>query len=475
MDPQSNPINNTQGDDVPAGDASLPSGGSTFQPQDNPAGGTAMPMGNTGAMGATPPPTPGWQNEAAADAAEIYGAPANAAAPMPPNPLLGDTQPAATPPANAMNQDFSQASQMSAPTAPPAPSADPNAIPSSGNSAMPPNPLLGDTTTPAAASTEPMMPVAPTAAPMAEPAMQAPEPSMAPAAPEAPVAPTQAELANDMGGTPPPDVPGAMPESNQPPMPAEVPMPQADGGVNQASMMTPQQNQLPGSAQLGQAAAGMDQANPAMNNMGTYGPPPKKSKKALFIIIGAVIGVIIISIVVALLLSSRKQPAPTISTTQEQTQQNTVATPSSGPATPPAGYKTIEKQCYTFALITPNTVPTDQACTFKKSTFGGKGISTITVDTSTNSYKTIDEFLEVFKQDKTVDSSEDIKLDNLDAKQLIYKYSDGKTYTYIAALIVGKNYQQDGKPVTAVGITISDQDAFDQGVIQNVIDTWRWK
>ena len=60
MDPQNNPLNNTQGDDVPAGDTTLPSGGSTFQPQDNPAG-----------AGATPPPTPGWQNDAAADAAGV--------------------------------------------------------------------------------------------------------------------------------------------------------------------------------------------------------------------------------------------------------------------------------------------------------------------------------------------------------------------------------------------------------------------
>jgi hypothetical protein len=225
----------------------------------------------------------------------------------------------------------------------------------------------------------------------------------------------------------------------------------------------------------------MDQTamqNPATGgNMGSYGPPPKKSKKALFIIIGAVLGVLIISVVIAVLISSRRQPAQTIdnSQTNNAEQQEQVPTPSSGPATPPAGYATIEKQCYTFALITPNTVPDDESCTFKKSTFGQKALSTIAVDTSTNAYKTIDEFLEVFRQDKTIESEEDIKLDNIDAKQIVYKFSDGKTYSYVAALLNSKSYQQDGKAVTAIAITTSYQDTFAQDVTKNVIDTWRFK
>lgn len=482
MDPQNNPINNTQGDDVPAGDTSLPSGGSTFQPQDNPAGGAAMPMGDTGSMGA-PPPTPGWQNEAAADAAGVYGAPQpdQAASTMPPNPLLNDT--GATDNAAstaAMNQDFNQASQMASPTAMPSPEPiQPTQPMADSSSTMPPNPLMAENQPvspapqePAMPTNEPSVPLQPTAMSQPEAPTSMPEPAMAPTAEPMP--------ANDMGGSPPPDVPGAAPEMPQPAQ-NEVPMPQPEPTGAPEPILAPQPGSLPGSAQLGAAAAGMDQSsmqNPAMGgSMGTYGPPPKKSKKALFIIIGAVIGVIIISVVVALLISMRRQPAANINTatTTETAKTEEVPTPSSGPATPPAGYATIEKQCYTFALITPNTVPKDQACSFKQSTFGQKALSTISVDTSTNAYKTIDEFLDVFKQDKTIVKEDDVKLDNLDAKQIIYKYSDGKTYSYVASLIVGKNYQQDGKAVTGVGITTSYQEAFDQGVTQNVIDTWRWK
>ena len=458
MDPQNNPLNNAHGDDVPAGDITLPAGGSTFQPQDNPAG-------------ATPPPTPGWQNEDAADAAGVYGAAQTeqGAAAMPPNPLLADSQPAPAPnPTEAMSQDFQHASQMTAPTVAPGASDQPAAMPEStmpnsplANAApasppeMPPNPLMADSQP--AATAEPATPV----------------PAAMPEAPQAAV--NEINPASDMGGSPPPDAPGVNPQPAQ----AEVPMPPQEPAGAPAPILAPQPGNLPGSQQLGAAAAGMDQGQAGASaqmpgSMGTYGPPPKKSKKALFIILGAVIGIIVISAIIAVLLSTRKQPAQNINTTTETTQQ-TVATPTSGPATPPAGYKTIEKQCYTFALITPNTVPTDQACSFKKSTFGQKAVSTIAVDTSTTAYKTIDEFLDVFKQDKTVESEENIKLDNLDAKQIIYKYSDGKTYSYTAALITGKSYQQDGKAVTAIGINNSYQDTFDQGVTQNIIDTWRWK
>ena len=477
MDPQSNPINNTQGDDVPAGDASLPSGGSTFQPQDNPAVGSAMPMGDTGAMGATPPPTPGWQNEAAADAAGVYGAPQpdQGASTMPPNPLLNDTNAADTAAATAaMSNDFNQASHMASPAAMPSPEPmQPTQPMADASSTMPPNPLMAENQPVSPAPQEPVMPQGEPVAPM--PQAEAPaamsEQAMAPSVEPMP--------ANDLGGSPPPDVPGATLEMAQPAQ-NEVPMPQPEPTGAPAPILAPQPGTLPGADQLGAAAAGMDQSamqNPAMGaGMGTYGPPPKKSKKALFIIIGAVIGVIIISVVIAVLISSRRQPAQDINTSTQPTEQPAeVATPSSGPATPPEGYETIEKQCYTFALITPNTVPDDEACTFKRSNFGQKATSIIGVDTSTNAFKTVDEFIDVFRQDKTIESEEDIKLDNFDAKQIIYKFSDGKTYSYVAALITGKNYQQDGKAVTAIGITTSYQDTFSKDVTKNVLDTWRFK
>lgn len=482
MDPQSNPLNNTQGDDVPAGDTSLPSGGSTFQPQDNPAGGAAMPMGNTVSMGATPPQTPGWQNEAVTDAAGVYGAPQpdQGASTMPPNPLLNDTGATDTAAATAaMSQDFNQANQMASPTAPPSPEPmQPTQSMADASSTMPPNPLMTENQPisptpqePTTSTNEPAPLIQPTDTVQAETPTAVPEQTMAPTAEPMP--------ANDMGGSPPPDAPGAAPEMTQPAQ-NEVPMPQPEPTGAPEPILAPQPGSLPGSAQLGAAAAGMDQTamqNPAMGgSMGTYGPPPKKSKKALFIIIGAVIGVLIISVVVAVLISSRRQPAQDINTSTQPTEQPAeVATPSSGPATPPEGYETIEKQCYTFALITPNTVPDDEACTFKRSNFGQKATSIIGVDTSTNAFKTVDESLDVFRQDKTIESEENIKLDNFDAKQIIYKFSDGKTYSYVAALITGKNYQQDGKAVTAIGITTSYQDTFSKDVTKNVLDTWRFK
>ncbi len=483
MDPQNNPLNNTQGDDVPAGDTTLPSGGSTFQPQDNPAG-----------AGATPPPTPGWQNDAAADAAGVYGAPQpDQASTMPPNPLMAADQPAQTPnPTETMNQDFQQASQMAVPTATPSPAPEPVQPGADASSAMPPNPLMATDQPLSPAPPESTMPTSASSAPT-EPAPMAPAPE-APAMPETaampqPIAPEPVMTpsaeplpSNDMGGSPPPDVPGSMPEMPQP-IQNEVPMPEQQPAGMPAPRLAPEPTQggLPGSAQLGAAAAGMDQMamqNPAMGgNMGSYGPPPKNNKKIIFIIIGAVLGVLIISVVIGVLISTRRQPAQTVDNTQptNTVQQAQVPTPSSGPAAPPEGYVTIEKQCYTFALIQPNTVPQGDSCTFDRSTFGQKASSIISVDTTTTPYKTIDEFLEVFRQDKSIESEENIKLDNFDAKQVIYKFSDGKTYSFVAALLTGKNYQQDGKSVTGIGITTSYQDSFSKEVTKNVIDTWRFK
>jgi hypothetical protein len=394
---------------------------------------------------------------------------------MPPNPLLNDTNAADTAAATAaMSNDFNQASHMASPTAMPSPEPmQPTQPMADASSTMPPNPLMAENQPVSPASQEPVMPQGEPVAPMpqAEGPAAMPEQAMAPTAEPLP--------ANDLGGSPPPDVPGALPEMAQSAQ-NEVPMPQPEPTGAPAPILAPQPGALPGSDQLGAAAAGMDQSatqNSAMGaGMGTYGPPPKKSKKALFIIIGAVIGVIIISVVIAVLISSRRQPAQDINTSTQPTEQPAeVATPSSGPATPPEGYETIEKQCYTFALITPNTVPDDEACTFKRSNFGQKATSIIGVDTSINAFKTVDEFIDVFRQDKTIESEEDIKLDNFDAKQIIYKFSDGKTYSYVAALITGKNYQQDGKAVTAIGITTSYQDTFSKDVTKNVLDTWRFK
>ena len=429
-------------------------GGTTFQPQSDP-----QPSGAT-------PPAPNWQQTASSDAAALYQQPENPVAPgpaatpapTPENPVSGpelvvpNTESAQPP--EAMQQDFSQASQIATPSAP-----------------LAPQPLAPDPTQPAAPT--PMQTPQEPVVPMPEPGL-----SPAPALPETPPA------------TPAAPMMGAEPSS---PMPSNPLM----AGTAPEPMAAPMSG-LPGSDQLGPAAVGMDQpmSQPAnsgldpnlngvdpltanMDGMGAYGPPPKNNKKLLFIIGGAVLGLIIIGIVIFVISrSSARQPAqnlnPTTTTTPTEETQTT-PTPTSGPATPPQGYVTIEKQCYTFALYDPNTVPADQACSFKDATFGKLKTSKISVISTTESYKNLDEFVNTIKPTLTVTSEESIKLDNFDAKQLIYKASDGKTYSRVLALIVGKSYQQDGKAVTGIDITTSYQDDFDKTVTKNVLDTWRWK
>ena len=226
---------------------------------------------------------------------------------------------------------------------------------------------------------------------------------------------------------------------------------------------------LPGAANLGAAVS-------AMNTMGTPGPAPKKSKKMIFIILGIVLGLVLVGggVYYFAVIAKKSTPAPT---TTPDSAPTPTPTPSSGsgPATPPEGYATITKQCYSFAIFIPNSVPTDENCSFGPSTFGQKAISTIAVDTKTEPYQKIDEYLAISSASVTVLSTDVIKLDGLDATQVIYKATDGKTYSLAALLLVGKNYQQDGKTVTVVAITTTYQDEFDKTVTKNILDTWRWQ
>ena len=420
--PQDQSMGGGQGAADPMSNQATPMGGATFQPQTNPQ----------------VPAVPNWQNDAAADAHQLYSQPEQAADAaqgpgMPPNPLLNDNH--APAPDAAMQQDFNQAANLAAPTAAPVTPAGPAPMDNT-TSQMPQNPLLNETppSTPAPAS--PL--VAPTEAPAAGMPVQ-PTQQMAPPMPQSEPAPVP---------------PMAEPAPLLPPDMSQAPV--------QPELYPQQPSGLPGSDQLGAAAAGMDQPMPTQGgidprlaqaaDMGAYGPPPRNNKKILFIIIGAVIGIAAIAGIVLFITNSskNKQASQNLTTTTQQPQ--TTSTPNSGPATPPENYVTIDKQCYTFALYNPNTVPTDQTCSFENATFGKLKTSVISVITTTESLKTIDDYFSLVKPNVTVVSEESVKLDNTDAKQLIYKASDGKTYSEVAGLVVGKNYQQDGKAVTGISI-----------------------
>jgi len=427
MQPQDNdfPIDQIKSDTSAAGAASAASqptdaasslmGGTTFQPQASPA-----------------QPAPAWQQDAQADASMLLGAQA-ADQPLP-------VAPAAIPEAAMPLVDNSIT-----PSVPAQPSALDMPIPAAPP-ATPPEPIPAE------------LPTFPIEQPIAEPQ---------PVMPITPV--TSPPLIEDVpGGSLPPGMPmepqpamtpDSIPVSYNQPVTAPAPVPSGYA----------QPGTLPGADQLAPVAAGLD-------NLGSYGPPPKKSKKLIFIIIGVVLGLALVAggVYYFAVVAKKSSPVSTSTPTPAPMPEPT-PTPSSGAATPPEGYATITKQCYSFALYVPNTVPKDENCTFVTSTFGQKAISTIAVDTKTESYQKIDEYLATFSASVTVISTDSIKLDGLDATQVIYKAPDGKTYSITALLLVGKKYQQDGKTVTVVAVTMSYQDEFDKTVTKNVLDTWRWQ
>jgi hypothetical protein len=247
---------------------------------------------------------------------------------------------------------------------------------------------------------------------------------------------------------------------------------------------------LPGAEQLSAASSGLDQNQPAPHDplngvdplmadsstMGSYGPPPSNKKKVILIILGVVLGLVLIGVLILFLTrSSAKKPAVNLSQTQQQPTQQETTPPASGPATPPQGYVTIEKQCYSFAMYEKNTVPTDQICSFANATFGKLGVSKVSVATGTETYNSLDDLVGKVKPTLSVTNDEAIKLDGFDARKITYKASDAKTYVKVLTLVTGKNYQQDGKKVTNVDITSSYGEDFDKQVTNTMLDTWRWK
>lgn len=409
------------------------SAGMTIQPQ---AGGVASN-------------TPTWHNDATNDANQLY---AQTEPSVPNNP--GSTQPAAAMPPNPLH-DEANAAQNPADAANPA-------------QAMANDFGTNNLVAPASATS---------------PSVEQPPAGTAPVSPQEPLA-TQSE--------PVPVAPAGVSQetASQPTEPTPPNLNQAMHDPYAPAPTTAQQGvspQLPGSESLGTAVASLyqpdsPQGQPGMpSQMGNmpaanYGPPPKKGKAVIFIIIGVIIGLAAIAGGVFFFLRNRTvtntQPTPTPATTTPPT---STSTPTSGPATPPAGYVTITKQCYTFALYNPNTVPTDQSCSFADATFGKLKTSKIYVQTTTESYKTIDDYLAVFEPTVTVIEKKDVSLDGQTAKQVIYKASDGRTYSQVAVLIVSKNYQQGGKAVTGLALNTSYQESFDKEVTENVISTWRWQ
>lgn len=459
MQPQDNdfPIDQVQGGGsaaVPASDqttGSTPvSGGETFQPK--PSGGETFQPQSIAQPG---PPQPDWHNDAQADANQLYSQPDNSPVYTAPSsaPPTSENIPATPSPSDTMKADFQQASNLA--------NENPLTVSEQTDSVqlVPPSPTTEPVPTSDASNAEPQPPIEPVQEPMENISNG---PALAPKEPiqyEQPQPDEQSQLVDQSPTTQDMYAQPGLPGSDS--LGAAV----ADmGQEGQPQTAMPQASQMPGQDQMPQ---------------GSYGPPPKKkSGKLLFIILGAVLGLAIIGAGVFLFLRSRTNTTTQTPTTTDQTNNsNTTPTPapSSGPASPPPGYATITKQCYTFALFVPNTVPQDQSCTFTNATFGQKQISKIGVSTGTIPTKTLDELTASFRPTVTVVSENKIKLHNFDADQIIYKATDGKTYSAVFTLVVGKNYQQEGKPVTTLILTTSYQEEFDITVTKNVLDTWRWQ
>ena len=398
-------------------------------------------------------PQPEWQQTAASDTSALYAKPEQGvegtvpgtpqAAPQAAPDILGvPTEspipntiepPASDPGLTAMNNDFEQAS-----------------VPAPGVEAPSADPAIGQ---PA------ILPPLPAPAPLAVPPA---EPALAPQLPP---------------NEPVPFVP--------------MPGPQQDLPVQPVSY-----SGLPGASDLGPAVASMDQPiqssgmdpnlggiDPLMANMETEMPQDSSAgsnKKIIFIIAGAIMGLVIIIIAIVVIASSGPKQSdvsdiPEVVETPPAEEPAVEAPTVSPPATPPEGYVTIDKQCYTFAIYDPNTVPADTVCSFEDATFGKFKTSKITVNTITDDYKNLDEFAAIVEPSITVLSKEIIKLDGSDAKQFIYKSTDGRTYSRVISLVLGKSYQQEGKAVTGTDIVTSYQEEFDKTVTKNILDTWRWK
>ena len=303
------------------------------------------------------------------------------------------------------------------------------------------------------------LPVSP---PASDPNAVMPAASIPPTQAQPEPAPVPAGNTLDLSSQPAPEEPVANEFGITPAQPVLADVPQA--GVP-AGMP-------PGASVGGGLPTDLNGAMMDPNLMAATTPPPKRSIfKIVLLVVGILIALlIVVSLVVFITSRASRKPAIELND-NSSTQSTTSNTAQSQPATIPANFVKIDKDCYSFAAYKVNTIPADTACNF---TATEGSVYNLAVTPVTDSYDTLDAFGNAVKANLTSPTVTTIQLDNLNAQKITYT-KDGKTQVKYVVLTPNKPYKFNSKAVTGFTIDSAYSDANSQSNANTLVSTWRWK
>lgn len=297
----------------------------------------------------------------------------------------------------------------------------------------------------------------------AQPPLAEPAPETATQTPVAPAVPSSNML----------DLSNSNPVSSAPPAPQVPPSEYAQPGALQPGVDVNPNTGMPLPEETGGIPPGFG-GNLGLGDMAAPVPPSPNNKKK-FIIIGAVVLGVILILSLVLVLASRNKKSPAVELNQDQVEQTQQATESTDtqPAAIPEGFKKADRDCYSFGILLPTTLNFSNLSCKISAKFGSVSQYEITVTPVTNSVTDLQALVDQAKVG-TITSQNDIKLNNVAAKQVIQKVN-GLDQQTIVVIPNNKNYQLDGQVVNGFIINTSYNDDTAKKASETLVSTWTWK
>lgn len=227
------------------------------------------------------------------------------------------------------------------------------------------------------------------------------------------------------------------------------------------------------SAELAPAAPPTDANSDNVSFDEASAPPPKSKLKQALIIGGIALVVLVIGLSILTLTTKKK------TSSNKNNPANGSNQGPSGGSTVPQGYKTIDRLCFSFALLDNNlNIDGGDAC-FLQASYGDGGHNTFNVYPETQKYTALADFTAAKKKayNSSVASEEDIKIDGLDAHKVIENIG-GPSNAQLARIYVltpNKKYTYQSVPITGFEINASLLDDSSKEVLNQAISSWKWK
>ena len=235
----------------------------------------------------------------------------------------------------------------------------------------------------------------------------------------------------------------------------------------------------PASSEPSPTVAPMTAANPTV-----YAAAPRHHSRRLMVVVILALILVVGGTVGAVLLQkyakkSTNQAKTNSDLAKQNAENNSGGTTSS--ANLPAGYQKVSRDCFSLGLPDQDiTLATDNSCFLQASYSTGDGQGSINIFPETNTYDSLQAFVDAKKQQysSVVISEKDLKIGGIAAHTVVE--NDGTAdapqslaRTYV--LVSGKHYSYQSVPVTGFEINGSYNAKSWVFIYDTALSTWQWK